>query len=508
MNIYIYFFFLKTDSLPPPNPHFEEEVQKRLLDLEEKAIDRRLQELKANFSECTACHFCQILYRDTQIKQHLEKCVKRIVKCFICGTGMRFDLLRDHLPPCRLAKRIKKRKEKSKDKKNKNKETTEKKKKPKKGEKKTDKKKTEKKKRPKKGEKKTDKKKKRNRKGVQFKLQKHGAIKYRIIKKLCIFDRTLPSPFIKFPEWIKQMIIGNEFGSGPRPNPHTHCVLVTKKKMSFEELKCKIKEESGLTFNDVQSCKNIRHDIQYVGKEDFRPIIFNFDSDSMHVNVKAYIHAQKYSKLTPASYPYCSLPMWQKKDFQEKYNYHRHWENVSDAMRRCPEFGLRPWQRQVDNYVKHKTQDDRQIMWILDPKGNNGKSYLSKYLRLYWGAFAINGDSLTTKDFAFAYDGQRVVVIDFPRCTDSNSINYSILEALKNGSIFSAKYESKVLDFDTAMVICMSNVEPNYLKLSPDRWGTMFTIEGEKEEAKLKRFIPDLPSYSPLNFVQGSRNLE
>lgn len=409
---------------------------------------------------------------------------------------MKFEMLRDHLPPCRLNKRIKlnekkkKRKEQPKNKKSK------------KGEKLKSKNREKKRKinnKEKKG--KTDKK-KRKRKGVQFKLQKHGAVKYKIIKKLCILDRTLKSPFLTFPEWIKQIIIGNEFGAGLSPNPHTHCVLVTKKKMSFDELKEKIKEQSGLRFNDVQSCKNIQKEIHYVGKEDYRPIIYNFDADQMHIFVKAYTHAQKYSKLSPASYPYCSLPLWQKKDFAQKFDLFRSWENVTEAMDTCGEFSLRPWQKQVDRYVKFKTQDDRQIFWIVDPEGNGGKSYLAKYLRLYWGAFSINGDNLKTKDFAFAYQGESIVVFDFPRCTEANDINYSILEALKNGSIFSAKYESKVLDFKKVTVICMSNIEPNYLKLSPDRWQSMFTIV----DRRLKKFIPELPTYSPLTFIRGNRN--
>lgn len=547
------------DQLLYGNPYLDkdeeplsEEAQKRVQELFEKDIDKRLAELgspgnPANYADTTACIFCQTLYFDWTIKEHMEKeCKRRLVDCYWCNKKIMYQELSTHVPPCRLnvkMNRKKKIKEKKKEKKNKwtelkkkqdqgvknfinkhmkgrkeqvnktnkkqkkvkdkrekDKNTTKKtKKKVQKGKGKKEKEKKQKEK--KKGKGKKDKKKKRERKSTQFKLQKHGALKYKICKKL--FERTVrevsedvEEVSIVFPDWIKQFVIGNEFGSGPKPKPHCHAVLITKKPMTFKQLKMKIKEKTGFKFNDVQSCKNIKTEVHYVGKEDYRPMNYNFDWDLMHINVRAYIHAQKYTKLSPANYPYCALPPWQKKDFKEKFLLFRSWENETESQVHCPEDLLRPWQKQVVNTIKHKCQNDRQILWIVDSKGNSGKSYLSKYLRLHHGAFSINGDSLKMSDFAFSYDGQEIVVIDFPRHVEADSMNYGIMEALKNGSLFSSKYESRVLDFKSVHVVCMSNIEPNYSKLSPDRWQSMFTID--ENDNKLKRFQPQLPEYPSL----------
>lgn len=61
-------------------------------------------------------------------------------------------------------------------------------------------------------------------------MEFHGAKKYLILKRLRELDRSIGGACIKIPDWIKQIVICNEFGSGPYPNPHSHVVLVTKKR--------------------------------------------------------------------------------------------------------------------------------------------------------------------------------------------------------------------------------------------------------------------------------------
>lgn len=69
-------------------------------------------------------------------------------------------------------------------------------------------------------------KKTRLRKGKFFKLNFHGAKKYKILKRLLIFNPEQKQYVIK--DWIEQIVIGNEFGSGPKPHPHCHAVITTK----------------------------------------------------------------------------------------------------------------------------------------------------------------------------------------------------------------------------------------------------------------------------------------
>ncbi|OWF42363.1 Master replication protein [Mizuhopecten yessoensis] len=73
------------------------------------------------------------------------------------------------------------------------------------------------------------------------------------------------------------------------------------------------------------------------------------------------------------------------------------------------------------------------------------------------------------KDLAYTYGEEEFVVFDFTRSMAEN-INYSFIEALKNGRIFSSKYESHVNIFDPAKVMCCANFLPDKDKLSEDRW--------------------------------------
>lgn len=54
--------------------------------------------------------------------------------------------------------------------------------------------------------------------------------------------------YFSFYTWV----LGNEFGSGPRPHPHTQAVIVTTEKMNFEEFKKQRKKETKIKIADIQ----------------------------------------------------------------------------------------------------------------------------------------------------------------------------------------------------------------------------------------------------------------
>ncbi|WAR27257.1 MREP-like protein [Mya arenaria] len=105
-----------------------------------------------------------------------------------------------------------------------------------------------------------------------------------------------------------------------------------------------------------------------------------------------------------------------------------------------------------------------------------GKTTLAKYLKCVKGAAVfMNGKSA---DIAHAYNCEKIVVFDFARCMQE-FVNYSIIEAIKNGLIFSPKYEGKSLQFKEPAVIVFANDVPCLKQLSEDRWNLM-TIENEQ----------------------------
>lgn len=126
---------------------------------------------------------------------------------------------------------------------------------------------------------------------------------------------------------------------------------------------------------------------------------------------------------------------------------------------------LRLWQRGA--LMKLSQQNDRQIDWFVDQKGNSGKTWLAKWLVTNQDAFyMVNGKSA---DVAHAYNGQKIVIFDFTR-DYKEFINYSIIEQFKNGLIFKSKYESKMMFVEPCKILVFSNWVPDMEKLSRDRW--------------------------------------
>lgn len=134
---------------------------------------------------------------------------------------------------------------------------------------------------------------------------------------------------------------------------------------------------------------------------------------------------------------------------------------------------LRDWQEETIKILSK--QDDRKVMWIVDKKGNNGKTLLCKELALHHRA-AVFGNA-KTKDIARAYDGQDIVAVNLTR-TQTKRVNYEAFEALKDGLMFSGKYEPETKVFDSPRVIVMSNDKPNFWAMSRDRWDVYYLDNG------------------------------
>lgn len=112
-------------------------------------------------------------------------------------------------------------------------------------------------------------------------------------------------------------------------------------------------------------------------------------------------------------------------------------------------------------------QNNRQILWITDREGGKGKTFLSKYLVAEWDAFRCSNGK--NSDIALAYNGEPIFIMDLSR-TCEEYVNYDIIEQVKNGILFSGKYESKNKVFPVPRVLILSNFEPDRNKLTADRW--------------------------------------
>lgn len=126
------------------------------------------------------------------------------------------------------------------------------------------------------------------------------------------------------------------------------------------------------------------------------------------------------------------------------------------------------WQLQVMEIIKEKP-DRRSIYWFWEPDGNKGKSTFSKYLVVRHNALMVGGASKDMFHALAKEPGKRkLIVVDIPK-EKNDFINYGAIEAIKNGLVFSGKYEGAQLVFNCPHVFVFANKPPDAGKWSEDR---------------------------------------
>lgn len=126
---------------------------------------------------------------------------------------------------------------------------------------------------------------------------------------------------------------------------------------------------------------------------------------------------------------------------------------------------LKKWQELCVKEVEQ--QNDRSVAWYWEPTGNVGKTWLSKWLVVMKNAVRFeNGKSA---DIKYGYNGEHIVCFDLTR-SQSDHINYEVIESVKNGIMYNTKYESKMKCYKPPKVVIFANTPPDMSKMSADRW--------------------------------------
>jgi Putative viral replication protein len=130
---------------------------------------------------------------------------------------------------------------------------------------------------------------------------------------------------------------------------------------------------------------------------------------------------------------------------------------------------LREWQQTL-NHDLLLPADDRSIIFIVDDLGNTGKSWFCHY----YASLHDNAQVLLPgkkADMSYMLSPLiRVLFIDAPRSKQGEYLQYDFLEDVKNGYVFSPKYESRVKHIGKVHVVVMMNEMPDQTKLSRDRY--------------------------------------
>lgn len=142
---------------------------------------------------------------------------------------------------------------------------------------------------------------------------------------------------------------------------------------------------------------------------------------------------------------------------------------------------LRPWQETIDNTISTQleAQDDRTINWYWEADGNVGKTALAKYLCVkhkHLNPIYLCGKASDIK-CAIAKMVQKetppkLCIFGFVRDMESY-ISYQGIEEAKDGIFFSGKYESGMCMYNSPIVVCLSNFEPDQDRMSLDRWNVV-----------------------------------
>lgn len=131
-------------------------------------------------------------------------------------------------------------------------------------------------------------------------------------------------------------------------------------------------------------------------------------------------------------------------------------------------FPLFQWQQDLYDYLK-LPPDDRQIVFIVDKKGNSGKTWFARYYsQLHKNAQLM--EPAKKADMAYALqDDLRVLFVNVTR-QQQEHFQYSFFESLKDGHVFSPKYESMTRKFNKVHIVVLMNQAPNMELLSEDRY--------------------------------------
>lgn len=130
---------------------------------------------------------------------------------------------------------------------------------------------------------------------------------------------------------------------------------------------------------------------------------------------------------------------------------------------------LRRWQVLLNGMLNGPV-NDREVIFVVDVVGNTGKTWFAHYYRSLHDHVQV---MLPGKKADMAYcllQDSRVIFMDAPRSKQGEFIQYDFLEEMKNGYVFSGKYESMHKKLAGAHVVVLMNEQPDMSKLSRDRY--------------------------------------
>lgn len=138
-------------------------------------------------------------------------------------------------------------------------------------------------------------------------------------------------------------------------------------------------------------------------------------------------------------------------------------DEIIDDLRGVP---LYAWQQEIIDIIDGPV-DPRKIYWFWESVGNAGKTVFTRHLLINRRCAFFQGGKKS--DIAHAYNGETICIFNFPREVEGR-VAYGAIESLKDGLVFSPKYESRYKIYNRPHVLIFANWPPDTEALSADRW--------------------------------------
>lgn len=149
------------------------------------------------------------------------------------------------------------------------------------------------------------------------------------------------------------------------------------------------------------------------------------------------------------------------------------------CMKRYENVVWKTWQKELLEKLE-KEPEERIINWFWEPLGGVGKSFLCKYIGLTKNAIMATGKTIDIFNAIRSkmMEGKlpEIIILDIPK-SNKEFVNYGTLEMLKNGYIYSGKYEGGDCFFPTPHIIVFANQKPKYKKMTSKRFNTVYIGE-------------------------------
>ena len=178
---------------------------------------------------------------------------------------------------------------------------------------------------------------------------------------------------------------------------------------------------------------------------------------------------------------------------------------------------LRVWQEEFFEELTglgKESLKDRKVIWVQDSRGNTGKSWFQKWLRIGQKKLTVRGLPVSRVDRLLS----AVHVITKKTRVDAFTIDltrtqgeeesfedlFSAIESIKNGytlDVMYGKYNETL--FDPPMVIIFTNkrIENFYRYLSPDRW----EVYAIGPEGRLSKYCVESKTYIYLRDLKSEK---